>query len=43
MGNIALRTNSRLVWQEDDRNFGNNLQANALITPAYRKPWELKL
>jgi predicted dehydrogenase len=39
MGNIALRTNSRLVWNENDRNFGKNDAANALITPKYRKPW----
>jgi predicted dehydrogenase len=39
MGNIALRTNSRLVWNENDKNFGKNDSANALITPKYRKPW----
>lgn len=43
MGNIALRSNSRLEWQERDGNFGNNPKANAFITPVYRKPWELKL
>jgi predicted dehydrogenase len=41
MGNIALRTNSRLVWNESDKNFGDNKAANALITPKYRKPWVL--
>jgi predicted dehydrogenase len=41
MGNIALRTNSRLVWNENDKNFGKNNAANALITPSYRKPWSL--
>jgi predicted dehydrogenase len=41
LGNIALRTNSRLVWNENDRNFGKNDAANALITPRYRKPWTL--
>jgi len=39
MGNIALRTNSRLVWNENDRNFGRNDAANKLIMPQYRKPW----
>ncbi len=39
MGNIALRTNSRLVWNESDKNFGKNDAANALIMPKYRKPW----
>jgi predicted dehydrogenase len=41
MANIALRTNSRLEWNEDNRNFGNNSDANAMITPSYRKPWIL--
>jgi predicted dehydrogenase len=41
MGNIALRTQSRLVWNEQAKNFGSNAAANALITPAYRKPWSL--
>ena len=39
MGNIALRTNSRLVWNENDNNFGKNEAANGLIMPKYRKPW----
>lgn len=41
MGNIALRANSRLVWNEGSGNFGNNTAANALITPSYRNPWTL--
>ncbi len=41
MGNIVLRTNSRLVWNENNKNFGNNNAANALIIPKYRKPWTL--
>lgn len=41
MANIALRTNSRLEWNEGSKNFGSNAAANALITPAYRKPWVL--
>ncbi len=39
MGNLALRTNSRLEWNEINQNFGSNQAANALIKPAYRKPW----
>lgn len=39
--NIALRTRSQLVWDNSQNNFGNNTAANALITPAYRKPWLL--
>jgi hypothetical protein len=41
MGNIALRTQSRLEWNEGDKNFGQNKAANALITPSYRAPWRL--
>lgn len=39
MGNIALRTNSRLEWNEASQSFGQNEAANALITPTYRQPW----
>ena len=41
MGNIALRSKSRLAWNEGSRNFGNNPAANALLAPSYRKPWTL--
>ncbi len=41
MGNIALRSQSRLVWNAKTNTFGNNPEANALITPVYRKPWSL--
>jgi len=39
MGNIALRSQSRLVWNEAKQNFGNNEAANAFIKHAYRSPW----
>jgi predicted dehydrogenase len=41
MANIALRTNSRLQWNEANNNFGKNEAANILITPNYRHPWTL--
>jgi hypothetical protein len=41
MGNIALRSESRLVWSDAGKNFGNNAAANALLAPSYRKPWTL--
>lgn len=41
MANIALRTNSRLEWNNTTKNFGSNAAANALITPTYRKPFVL--
>lgn len=42
MGNIAVRSKSRLVWNDQQKDFGNNAAANALIKPNYRKPWSLK-
>jgi predicted dehydrogenase len=39
MGNIALRTGSRLEWNEETKNFGSSKAANAFIQPTYRKPW----
>jgi predicted dehydrogenase len=42
MANIALRTGTRLTWNEKDRNFGKNPAANALLMPSYRKGWSLK-
>jgi predicted dehydrogenase len=41
MGNIAMRTSSRLVWDAGSRTFGSNAAANALLVPTYRKPWKL--
>jgi predicted dehydrogenase len=40
-GNIALRTNTRLVWNDNTKNFGDIAAVNALLTPVYRKPWAL--
>ena len=41
MANIAQRTQSRLSWDIDRRKFIKNKEANALVTPEYRKPWSL--
>ena len=41
IGNISLRTQSRIVWDETNKNFGNNTAANNLLMPAYRQPWTL--
>ncbi|MEP7230295.1 MAG: Gfo/Idh/MocA family oxidoreductase [Ginsengibacter sp.] len=41
MGNIALRTNSKVEWNEAGKDFGNNKAANELLMPSYRKPWKL--
>jgi predicted dehydrogenase len=40
LGNISLRTNSRLEFDEITQTFGKNEAANKLIKPNYRKPWE---
>ena len=40
LGNISLRTNSRLEFDEITQKFGKNEAANNLIKPNYRKPWE---
>ncbi len=41
MGNISLRTQTRLEWDEAHQNFGKNKAANDLLHPTYRKPWVL--
>lgn len=42
MANVAMRTDSYHVqWDENKRQFLNNAAANAMILPAYRKPWSL--
>jgi predicted dehydrogenase len=41
LGNIALRTRSRVVWDAALQQFDGNDAANALIAPAYREPWQL--
>jgi predicted dehydrogenase len=42
MANIAARTGDmKLVWDESTNRFTNSKDANGLITPEYRGPWEL--
>jgi predicted dehydrogenase len=41
MGNIAIRTQEKLSWDADKRQFTNSEAANALITPPYRPGWTL--
>ena len=41
MGNIALRTDSRVDWDPATGTFKNNAAAAKLYTPVYRKPWVL--
>lgn len=41
MGNIALKTGSKIYWDADKQLFVGNDEANKLITPTYRDPWVL--
>ncbi len=41
MANISLRSNTRVEWDEQRGDFGNNKAAMAYYAPEYRKPWEL--
>ena len=39
LGNIALRTGKKLVW--DGTQFTNDAGANSFLIPNYREPWKL--
>ncbi len=41
MGNIAIRTQKKLFWDEEKLRFTNSAEANKLLNPPYRKPWSL--
>lgn len=41
LGNIALRTKSRLEWDPKAERFTNNEEANKLLHYKYRAPWKL--
>jgi predicted dehydrogenase len=41
LGNIAIRTNEKLLWDGPDMRFTNSEAANQLINPPYRSGWEL--
>lgn len=41
LGNIAFKTERRLYWDNDRSEFLDDKEANALLTPNYRKPWVL--
>jgi hypothetical protein len=43
LGNIALRSRSRIEWDADSSTVTGNPQANALVKRAYRAPWKLEL
>ena len=41
MGNIALKTGSKIYWDAGKEEFKANAEASKLITPVYRDPWKL--
>lgn len=43
LGNIAIRTQEKLLWDGPNLKFTNSDAANALINPSYREGWQLKL
>ncbi len=41
LGNVSLKTGRRLYWDAENSKFINDPEANAYLTPEYRKPWIL--
>ena len=41
LGNIAIRTGEKLLWDDPNLRFTNSEAANQLINPPYRAPWAL--
>jgi predicted dehydrogenase len=42
IGNIALRTGQKLLWDGEAEQFTNSSDANRLLRREYRKPWTLQ-
>jgi len=41
LGNIALRTGRKIVWDYGKQQITDDAQANRLVSVAYRNPWKL--
>jgi predicted dehydrogenase len=41
LGNLALRSGHRLVWDSAREQIVGDAQANRMVVPHYRKPWKL--
>ena len=41
MGNIAIRTQEKLIWDPEELRFSNSEAANRLLNPPYREGWTL--
>jgi hypothetical protein len=41
LGNLAFRTGNKLVYDGETNTVAGDQKATAMLTPAYRKPYEL--
>lgn len=41
LGNLALRTGRKLVWDHENERIKDDVEANRLLAPRYRAPWSL--
>ena len=41
LGNVSFRTNRKVRWDASARRFRDNAEANRMLTPRYRGPWQL--
>jgi hypothetical protein len=41
MGNIAIRTGRKIYWNAETESFKSDADADRLIRPTYRAPWQL--
>lgn len=41
MGNIAFKTGRKIYWDKNANQFINDAEANRLMEPVYRGPWEI--
>ena len=41
LGNIALKTGEKILWDGEAEKITNSARANALLTRQYRAPWQL--
>ena len=41
MGNISYKVGRKIFWDKESQNFGNDKQANALISPVYNNGFKL--
>ena len=42
LGNVSFRTNRKVHWDASAHRFRDNAEANRMLTPRYRGPWQLE-